>query len=237
MTSPAGIEGSATLPLYATMKGALRGFAKSLAREWAPHGVTVNVVSPLAYSPPWSTPSPRIPTMEARLNQRVPLGRLGDPETDVGRGVVFLVSADAGYVTGQTPRHRRRPLHEPLTMRHGCATMRAHDARRQDDRGDRGRCRPRPRGGGGSVARRWSEVRCSAQLRDMSRTVLITGATRGVGRGIAGATRAASRRPPRACRPEHRRVAEQGRAPGNARVGFRRGCRELGSEAVQTITA
>lgn len=34
MTSPAGIEGSATLPLYATVKGALRGFAKSLAREW-----------------------------------------------------------------------------------------------------------------------------------------------------------------------------------------------------------
>lgn len=33
MTSPAGIEGSATLPLYATMKGALRGFAKSLARR------------------------------------------------------------------------------------------------------------------------------------------------------------------------------------------------------------
>jgi 3-oxoacyl-[acyl-carrier protein] reductase len=50
MTSPAGIEGSATLPLYATMKGALRGFAKSLAREWAPHRITVNVVSPLAYS-------------------------------------------------------------------------------------------------------------------------------------------------------------------------------------------
>jgi len=102
MTSPAGIEGSATLPLYATMKGALRGFAKSLAREWAPHGVTVNVISPLAYSPAMVNAIAEDPAMEERLARRVPLGRVGDPETDVGRGVAFLVSADAGYVTGQT---------------------------------------------------------------------------------------------------------------------------------------
>jgi 3-oxoacyl-[acyl-carrier protein] reductase len=102
MTSPAGIEGSATLPLYATMKGALRGFAKSLAREWAPHGVTVNVVSPLAFSPAMVNAIAEDPDMEARLNRRVPLGRVGDPESDVGRGVAFLLSTDAGYVTGQT---------------------------------------------------------------------------------------------------------------------------------------
>ncbi len=102
MTSPAGIEGSATLPLYATMKGALRGFAKSLAREWAPHGVTVNVVSPLALSPAMVNAIVEDPDMEARLNRRVPLGRVGDPESDVGRGVAFLLSVDAGYVTGQT---------------------------------------------------------------------------------------------------------------------------------------
>jgi 3-oxoacyl-[acyl-carrier protein] reductase len=102
MTSPAGIEGSATLPLYATMKGALRGFAKSLAREWAPHGVTVNVVSPLAFSPAMVNAIAEDPDMEGRLSRRVPLGRVGDPETDVGRGVAFLVSADAAYITGQT---------------------------------------------------------------------------------------------------------------------------------------
>jgi NAD(P)-dependent dehydrogenase (short-subunit alcohol dehydrogenase family) len=102
MTSPAGIEGSAMLPLYATMKGALRGFAKSLAREWAPHEVTVNVISPLAYSPAMVNAIAEDPAMEERLARRVPLGRVGDPETDVGRGVAFLVSADAAYVTGQT---------------------------------------------------------------------------------------------------------------------------------------
>ena len=101
MTSPAGIEGSATLPLYATMKGALRGFAKSLAREWAPLGVTVNVVSPLAWSPAMDNAIAEDPAMEERLASRA-VGRVGDPETDVGRGVALLVSADAAFVTGQT---------------------------------------------------------------------------------------------------------------------------------------
>lgn len=102
MTSPAGIEGSATLPLYATMKGALRGFAKSLAREWAPHGITVNVVSPLAYSPAMTAAIEAEPAMEARLARRVPIGRIGDPELDIGSAVAFLVGPDARYVTGQT---------------------------------------------------------------------------------------------------------------------------------------
>lgn len=101
-TSPAGIEGSATLPLYATMKGALRGFAKSLAREWAPHAITVNVVSPLAYSPAMTAAIEADPPMEERLSRRVPLGRIGDPEGDVGPAIAFLVGPSARYITGQT---------------------------------------------------------------------------------------------------------------------------------------
>lgn len=102
MTSPAGIEGSATLPLYATVKGALRGFAKSLAREWASDRVTVNVVSPLALSPALEAGIAADPAMEERLNRRVPLGRVGDAEADVGVAVAFLVGPDAHYITGQT---------------------------------------------------------------------------------------------------------------------------------------
>ncbi|WP_363319586.1 SDR family oxidoreductase [Mycobacterium sp.] len=102
MTSPAGIEGSATLPLYATMKGALRGFAKSLAREWAPHRITVNAVSPLAYSPAMTAAIEAEPAMEERLARRIPLGRIGDPERDIGSAVAFLVGPAARYVTGQT---------------------------------------------------------------------------------------------------------------------------------------
>ena len=102
LTSPAGIEGSATLPLYATMKGALRGFAKSLAREWAPHAITVNVVSPLAYSPAMTAAIEADPAMEGRLSRRVPLGRIGDPERDIGSAIAFLVGPSARYITGQT---------------------------------------------------------------------------------------------------------------------------------------
>ena len=42
------------------------------------------------------------PAMEARLARRIPLGRIGDPETDVGSAVSFLVGSRARYITGQT---------------------------------------------------------------------------------------------------------------------------------------
>ncbi|MGH8986746.1 MAG: SDR family NAD(P)-dependent oxidoreductase [Acidimicrobiia bacterium] len=102
MTSPAGMEGSATLPLYGVVKAALRGFAKSLAREWAPLGATVNLVSPLAQTPAMVNAIREDPALADRLAARVPMGRLGDPETDIGPVVAFLASGGAGYVTGQT---------------------------------------------------------------------------------------------------------------------------------------
>lgn len=102
MTSAAGMKGSATLPLYSTMKGALRGFAKSLAREWGPTGITVNIVSPLAFSPAMTAAIEADPLMGERLSRQIPLGRVGDPEADVGVGVAMLLGPQARYVTGQT---------------------------------------------------------------------------------------------------------------------------------------
>ena len=102
MTSPAGMEGSVGLPLYGAVKGALRGFTKSLAREWGPLGVTVNIVSPLSTSPAMVNAMREDPELEGRLSRRVPLGRVGDPETDIGPAVAFLAGPDARYVTGQT---------------------------------------------------------------------------------------------------------------------------------------
>jgi 3-oxoacyl-[acyl-carrier protein] reductase len=102
MTSPAGIEGSRALPLYGTVKGALRGFVKSLAREWAPEGMRVNAVSPFAQSPAMERAIEQDPTLSERLARRVPMGRIGDAELDVAPAVVFLASAAAGFVTGQT---------------------------------------------------------------------------------------------------------------------------------------
>jgi NAD(P)-dependent dehydrogenase (short-subunit alcohol dehydrogenase family) len=102
MTSPAGMEGSPTLPVYGIVKGALRGFAKSLAREWGPHGVTVNLVSPLAETPALEQAMIEDPAMRARLAARIPLGRVGDSETDIGPVVAFLLGEGARYITGQT---------------------------------------------------------------------------------------------------------------------------------------
>jgi NAD(P)-dependent dehydrogenase (short-subunit alcohol dehydrogenase family) len=102
MTSPAGMEGSHGLPFYGAVKGALRGFTKSLAREWAPLGMTVNIVSPLALSPAMVRAIEQDPAMEERLSRRVPMGQIGDPEVDVGPAVAFLCSTGAHYITGQT---------------------------------------------------------------------------------------------------------------------------------------
>jgi 3-oxoacyl-[acyl-carrier protein] reductase len=102
MTSPAGMEGSFMLPLYGTVKAALRGFTKSVAREWAPDGIRVNTVSPLAMTPAMAHAYTEDPGLEARTTSRVPLGRIGAPETDIGPAVVYLLGAGSSYVTGQT---------------------------------------------------------------------------------------------------------------------------------------
>ena len=102
MTSPAGMEGTVGLPLYGAVKGALRGFVKSLAREWAPHGMRVNAVSPLAQSPAMVHAIAQDPPLAERLARRVPMGRIGDAELDVAPAVVALLSDAAHFVTGQT---------------------------------------------------------------------------------------------------------------------------------------
>ncbi len=102
LTSPAGIEGSDTVPLYAAVKGGQRGFVRALAREWGPAGVRVNAIAPLAMSPALMNAFVENPTLQARLESATPLGRVGDPRTDIGPVAVFLCSSAAGYVTGQT---------------------------------------------------------------------------------------------------------------------------------------
>lgn len=102
VSSPAGVEGSANLPLYAPVKAAQRALAKSLAREWGPYGVTVNCIAPVAETPALAQAFAANPALKERLEARTPLGRVGDAEHDVGAVAAFLASADAGYVTGQT---------------------------------------------------------------------------------------------------------------------------------------
>lgn len=102
LTSPAGIDGTAILPVYSTVKGAQRALAKSLAREWGPLGVRVNAVSPSAVTPALAAYLEREPHMRPHMLKRAALRRMGDAELDIGRALNFLIARDARFVTGQT---------------------------------------------------------------------------------------------------------------------------------------
>jgi NAD(P)-dependent dehydrogenase (short-subunit alcohol dehydrogenase family) len=102
LTSPSGIEGSANIPLYSPVKAAERALAKSLAREWGHAGVTVNCIGPVAASPALLTAFDRSPALQEAIEARTPLGRIGEPESDIGSVALFLAGDDAAFVTGQT---------------------------------------------------------------------------------------------------------------------------------------
>ena len=102
LTSPSGVEGSANIPLYSPVKAAERALAKSLAREWGPSGVTVNCIGPVAASPALLSAFDRSPALQQAIEARTPLGRVGDPEADIGSVALFLASDDSAFVTGQT---------------------------------------------------------------------------------------------------------------------------------------
>ncbi len=102
LTSEAGFEGKARLAPYAAVKAAQRGVVRALAREWGPAGVRVNCVAPLASTSAMERAFALDPDMQARVLGRIPLGRLGDPASDVGDVVRFLISSDASFVTGAT---------------------------------------------------------------------------------------------------------------------------------------
>jgi len=102
IVSPAGMEGSDSLPLYSAVKEAQRTFLKTLAREWGPDGITVNGIAPVAETPALAMGFEHDPKLRGRLEERTVLGRLGDPEADIGRIATFLASDDASYITGQS---------------------------------------------------------------------------------------------------------------------------------------
>lgn len=102
LTSEAGFEGKARLAPYAAVKAAQRGFARALAREWGPDGIRVNCLAPLAMTPAMEEAFALDQAMEARVVERIPLGRLGDATDDIGPVARFLLSSDSRFVTGNT---------------------------------------------------------------------------------------------------------------------------------------
>jgi 3-oxoacyl-[acyl-carrier protein] reductase len=95
--SVVGQMGNAGQANYAASKAGLIGFCKSMAREVASRGITVNVVAPGLIE----TDMTRALTGTSRDDwaERIPLGRLGTPD-DVAHAVCFLASDEASYITG-----------------------------------------------------------------------------------------------------------------------------------------
>jgi 2-hydroxycyclohexanecarboxyl-CoA dehydrogenase len=105
IASDAGRVGSSNEAVYAGTKGALIAFSKTLAREVARHGITVNVVCPgiteTALLQGMREESAKNARVIEAIGRAIPLGRIGVPE-DIAGAVVFLASPEAGYITGQT---------------------------------------------------------------------------------------------------------------------------------------
>lgn len=87
---------------YAAAKEAVRVLTRTAACEWAGDGIRVNAILPLANSQPMEEWARADPDAAAGYLDTVPLGRLGDPETDIGPAVVFLCSDAARYITGHS---------------------------------------------------------------------------------------------------------------------------------------
>ena len=104
IASDAARVGSSGEAVYSACKGGLVAFSKTIAREHARHGITVNVVCPgptdtaLLAGVAEGAPNPE-KLMEA-FTRAIPLGRLGQPD-DLANAIAFFGSDDASFITGQ----------------------------------------------------------------------------------------------------------------------------------------
>ena len=84
---------------YAAAKSGIHGFTKALAQEGAAKGITVNAIAPGYIATEMVRAVPE--NVLEKIIQRIPVGRLGEA-SEIARGVVFLVSDDASFITGST---------------------------------------------------------------------------------------------------------------------------------------
>ncbi len=98
ISSVTGVHGNAGQANYAASKAGIIGLSKSLAKEFAPREVTVNVVAPGFIETRMTEVLPE--EVKAKMLSEIPLGRYGRPE-DVAQAVSFFTEERTSYVTGQ----------------------------------------------------------------------------------------------------------------------------------------
>ena len=101
MASQNGVVGYYKRAAYCSSKAGVVNLTRVLALEWAQYNINVNAVGPTFVLTPLTQSTFDDPVMRADLLERIPLGRVGQPEDVVG-AVVFLASPAASLITGHT---------------------------------------------------------------------------------------------------------------------------------------
>lgn len=101
VASMSGVQPYPGMGAYSPSKAALLMLIRVLAQEWAKDGIRVNAVSPGLIHTMLTARVYADPTTKATREALIPIHRIGAPDSDIAGIVAFLISQDAGYITGQ----------------------------------------------------------------------------------------------------------------------------------------